>query len=156
MKSTVEQFDSDKIIDMWESRVCNKGCKPTYSDFDFLRDNFAIPIINAESEKVGLSSLSPHYIHLMNAGKDMAEKKCGASKFGDRDLCQDPNVLKELFSCMRKNMWSFMLSQLNNFLPIILAGPCKVQENYIQNPKVLEHTIPAYMDEYASRCNTTR
>ncbi|GIJ92397.1 hypothetical protein Asppvi_011379 [Aspergillus pseudoviridinutans] len=156
MKSTVEQFDTDKMIEMWQSRVCSKGCKPTFSDFDFLRDKFGIPIIKAESEKIGVSNLTPHYIHLMNAGKDMAERKCETSKFGDQDLCQNPSMLKELFSCMRRNIWSLALSQLSDVLPILLANPCKIQEDYIRKPEVLEQTIPAYMDDYASRCNEER
>ncbi|KAB8073327.1 hypothetical protein BDV29DRAFT_157719 [Aspergillus leporis] len=152
-KSTIEQFNTDQVTKLAMEKVCNKGCKPTWSDFrSILREKYAIPIINAESEKMGTPDLTPHYISLMDAAYDMAEQKCGAKELGDKDLCQNIEEVKKIAKCVRGNMWSLAVSKSSDILPIMLAAPCKKHEDYLKNPELLEQTLPAYMEDYASQC----
>jgi hypothetical protein len=152
-KATIEQFDTDQVTKLAMDKVCNKGCKPKWSDFrSTLREKYAIPILNAESEKMGTPDLVPHYVSLMDAAYDMAEQKCGAKELGDKDLCLNTEDVKKIAKCIRGNVWSLAVSKSSNILPIMLAAPCKKHEEYLKSPELLEQTLPAYMEAYASQC----
>ncbi|KAE8389012.1 hypothetical protein BDV23DRAFT_184860 [Aspergillus alliaceus] len=152
-KSTIEQFDTEQVTKLAMEKVCSQGCKPKWSDFrSGHREKYAIPIVNAESEKMGTPDLTPHYISLMDATYDMAEQKCGAKELGDKDLCQNTEEVKKIANCVRGNVWSLAVSKSSDILPIMLAAPCKKHEDYLKNPGLLEQTLPAYMEDYASQC----
>jgi hypothetical protein len=150
MKNTAENIDTDHVTEMWMEVVC-KRCQPKLSDYgSVLRDGVFVPFVEAASQSMGTSELSPHYIALLDSFFEIAKDECGATD--SMDLCQDPSQVKSLAKCVQGHSWSFILRNAPTFLPILLANPCGKQMDYLSSPDLLDSILPAYMNGYAESC----
>ncbi|KAA8652640.1 hypothetical protein EYZ11_013015 [Aspergillus tanneri] len=150
MKDTAENIDTDRVTKMWMEAAC-KRCQPKLSDYgSVLRDSLFVPFVEAASQSMGTSELSPHYIALLDSFVEMAKDECGATD--SMDLCQDPSQVKSLVKCIQGQGWSFVLRNAPTFLPILLANPCGKQMDYLSSPDLLDSILPAYMKRYAESC----
>lgn len=150
MKDVAEKIDIDRAADMWMEIACKK-CEPKLSDYQpFLRDQFVVPFVEAESKSMGTPDLSSNYVALLDSLILMAKDECGA--VDSMNLCQDLSQIKSMAKCVQSKAWSFVLRNISNFLPIIMSNPCDKQLKYIAHPDLINKILPAYIKEYTESC----
>lgn len=150
MKDTAEKLDVNRWIDLWLETTCKRCQSPKLSDYRTLRESHVAPFVKDCSDSMGTSHLSSNYLSLLDNLLDLAKSKCEVTD--ETDMCEDPDQLKTVAKCVQSNAWSFILGNVGNFLPILLADPCGKQMDFIANPDTLDRTIRSHLANYEKTC----
>ncbi|KAF3490519.1 uncharacterized protein GIQ15_00036 [Arthroderma uncinatum] len=147
--SVIQAFDINRGLGIWQKELCDQGCDIRLSNYQTQIREVAIYAIKTESANMGASELVPHYITLLDAWFDLLMKTCGASKFGDVNLCSPDVPMTQLLQCMKWNAFQTAWENSASIWPI-LSTHCQKQYDFFANDNFLVNVAPAHAQKFAA------
>ncbi|KAF5855556.1 hypothetical protein ETB97_008994 [Aspergillus alliaceus] len=141
----------ETVINKFDYQVCQKGCTPTFSQFNkWGKESLVDPIVNSMIEKMGLP-IVPSITHDItnHIANEIRDACLGTMK--EQNICEG-KMLDIFGQCLKENIVPVTLSQVEPYSAFITEEMCKKAKQYVEGEELWTRVIPGAFDEYAARC----